>query len=453
MLDMVIVGGGISGLVAALRAHQAGLDFRLLEAGPRAGGVICSEASQEGISELGPDALMPGLPAVQRLLQELELDREVLSPSSCVPWIARGGRLYPLPGGFRQIAPTRWLPFVMTPLLSFWGKVRVLADLFLPASQAEDQTLAQLVTRRMGREVLDRLAQPLVAGIYAADPKQLSLAATMGHLLQLERKYGSLLRGFWSSKAQAPAMASLPQGLGQLTTALERRLGDRVQLSTPVVGVLPQASGSWAVRTAEQSYECRRVVVSTPAPQCARLLKAFAPGAARSIAGIHCRSAAILNQFYFREQLGVNPSGCQGFLLPLLEGTSFSAVSLAHKKWPKRTSPDLVNLRIHLGGAGREEHLQRDDETLMEEVSQEVKPWLRIRGFPIRSVLTRHTELLPEYRLGHKARVEQILEEVEQWPGLQVTGNWLTGVGIGQCIARADALSEQWGLQEDLCKA
>ena len=454
MLDLVIVGGGISGLTAALRARQAGLNFRLLEAGPQLGGVIRSESRQEGVTELGPDALMVGQPAVTRLLHELGLDQETIPPSSCVPWIARDGRLYPLPEGFRQIAPTRWLPFALTPLLSFWGKLRVLADLVLPACPAEDQTLAQLVSRRMGSEVLERLAQPLLAGIYAADPQQLSLQATMGHLLELEKTYGSLLRGFWSSKAQAPSMASLPQGLGQLIAALERQVSDCVQLSTPVIGLRPDESGAgWAVHTPQQSWRCRRVLVSTPAPHCAQLLRAFTPATAQEIGEIHCRSVAILNQFYLREQVGLNPPGCQGFLLPLLEGTSFSAVSLAHKKWPGRTLPTLVNLRIHLGGAGREDLLDREDAQLVAQVSEEVKPWLRIQGRPLASLLTRHTRLMPEYRLGHKARIERILDGVREWPGLQVTGNWLGGVGIGHCIARADTLSQQWSSQEVSCKA
>lgn len=454
MLDMIIVGGGISGLTAAFRARQAGLDFRLLESNSQLGGVIRSESHREGVIELGPDALMLGQAPVRQLLQELQLENETLSPSSCVPWMARDGRLSPLPEGFRQIAPTRWLPFALTPLLSWWGKVRVLADLFLPASRAEDQTLAQFVSRRMGKEVLDRLAQPLIAGIYAADPNYLSLAATMPHLLHMERAHGSLLRGFWKSHAQAPVMASLPQGLGQLISTLERQVAAHVQLSTPVTAIAPLPAGAgWTVNSNGQTWQCRRLVLTTPAPHCSSLLRPFDGPTAELVGGIHCRSVAIVNQFYFAEQVGLNLPRCQGFLVPLPEGTAFSAISLAHKKWPDRTSPGFVNLRIHLGGAGREDFLEQDDDTLVSRATQEVKPWLGILGEPLKSTLTRHTQRLPEYRLGHKARIQQIMENVTRWPGLQLTGNWLSGVGIGECIARADALSKQWNNQEVLCKA
>jgi oxygen-dependent protoporphyrinogen oxidase len=454
MLDLIVVGGGISGLSVAWRAHQAGLDFRLLESTSQVGGVIHSESHREGVVEHGPDALVLSQDAVRKLLRELNLLDHAAPPSSCVPWMARDRKLSPLPEGFRQIAPTRWLPFAMTPLLSWWGKLRVLADLVLPASRAEDQTLAQLVSRRMGQEVLDQLAQPLIAGIYAADPKELSLAATMPHLLQLEKAHGSLLRGFWKSRAQAPAMASLPQGLGQLTSALGQRVAAQTNLSTPVLAINRLESGTgWSVETPGQTWQCRRLVVTTPAPHCARLLQPVDEATAQLIKGIHCRSVAILNQFYFSEQLGLDLPRCQGFLLPLREGTSFSAVSLAHKKWPDRTSPGYVNLRIHLGGAGREDFLGQDDDTLVARVTQEIQPWLGLRGQPLKSSLTRHTQCLPEYRLGHKARIQQILAGVARWPGLQVTGNWFSGVGIGECIARAEALSSQWNQQETLCNA
>ncbi len=445
MLDMIIVGGGISGLATALRADQSGLTFRLLESAGRLGGVISSEASPEGVSELGPDALMLGQPAIEQLLEELDLRQQVLSPSAGVPWMARGGRLFPLPAGFRQIAPTRWLPFALTPLLSLRAKLRVLADLFLPAWPGEDQTLAQLVTRRMGAEVLERLAQPLIAGIYAADPQHLSLAATMPHLLALEKRHGSLLRGFWSSRAQPPTMGSLPQGLGQLTAALQNRLNGRLRLSTPARRIVPENS-SWTVHTPERSWRCRRLVLATSAPHCQQLLETFDRPTAQLLGQIHCRSVAILNQFYYREQLDFNPGNSQGFLLPLSEKTSFSAVSLAHKQWPDRTSPDLVNLRVHLGGAGREPELGKDDASLISEVSQELKGWLKIRGRPLRSQLTRHPQVMPEYRIGHGQLVERILAGVRGWPGLQVAGNWLGGVGIGHCVARAQSLSQEWEL-------
>ena len=452
MLDLIIIGGGISGLTLAYRAVQQGLSFQLLESAPRLGGLIRSQSEELGVLELGPDALMLSHKSVADLLRELGLEGQAVAPSRGVPWMARRGHIYPLPEGFRGVAPTRLLPFALTPLLSWWGKVRVLADLLIPASRADDQTLAEFIRRRMGREMLEQLAQPLLGGIYAADPHQLSLAATMPHLLQLEKTYGSLLRGLWKSSTQPPTMASLPLGLSQLTRTLEERVMGHAQCSTPVSSVLPEEQG-WRVETPGRCWHSRRVVMATSAPHTSPLVGSFDPFLGERIKSIACRSVAVLNQIYATGQLGRGTPGCQGFLVPLSEQTSFSAVSLAHKKWPERTQAGYVNLRIHLGGAGREDLLELADGPLTERVTREIAGWLDIQGEPLLSRLSRHPQAMPEYRMGHRERVREIEERVSRWNGLQVTGNWLTGVGIGECISRAGQLAQQWKAQEAACKA
>ncbi len=442
MLDVVIVGGGISGLTLAWRALQAGLSFRLLESSDRLGGAIQSQLHQGGLQEMGPDALLISKAPVQELLEEMNLYAHTIDPFPATPWVARGGKLFPLPEGFRQVAPTRWMPFALTPLLSWWGKLRILSDLFLPASQSPDQTLAQLVGRRLGREVLNQLAQPLISGIYAADPHQLSLAATMPHLLQLEKDYGGLIRGLWKSKAAPPKVASLPGGLAQLVAELEQQVASSVCTGTAVTRIIPQELG-WRVESHQQAWDCRNVVLATSAPQCAQLLGDFDPATCALIKGIVGRSVAVLNQMYFVEQLSPKLPACQGFLLPLSEATCFSAISLTHRKWPGRTHPGYINLRVHLGGAGREDFLEQEDATVIAQATRELRPWLDLQGEPISNLLTRHPQRMPEYRLGHTQRIEETLQRAAAWPGLHLIGNWLSGVGISECVARANSVAQK----------
>ncbi|MFA5505630.1 MAG: protoporphyrinogen oxidase [Vulcanimicrobiota bacterium] len=439
MLDVIVIGGGISGLTTAWRAMEAGLEVCLLESSSRSGGVIGSLQRPEGLLELGPDSLLVGRPSVRTLLEDLNLLEQAVSPLPSRPWMGRRGHLYPLPEGFRSVAPTRLLPFVRTPLLSWWGKFRMLWDLVLPASPLTDQTLSQLIGRRFGREALEQLAQPLIGGIYAADPDRLSLAATMPHLLALEKEHGSLIRGLWKSSAAPPKMSSLPEGLGQLTNTLARNLGNRIQTSCPVRG-LQKVGDHWQLEAQDQTFQARQVVVATGAHHCTDLLSHLDSNLACLIRGIVCRDIGIVNLLYRADQVGDLPPGCQGFLLPLKENSIFSAASLTQQKWPDRIQPSVINFRLHLGGAGRESFLSLDDETLLHRAAAELTSWVPVEGRPLYRLLTRHPRAMPEYRQGHLELIRRVESHLEGMPGLHLVGNWLSGVGISECVARAEGL-------------
>ncbi len=439
MLDVIVIGGGISGLAAAWRATEAGHQVQLLESSKRLGGVIGSQRRDEGLLELGPDALLTSRASVSNLLEDLDLSGQVISPFPSRPWLGCRGSLHPLPEGFRSVAPTRLLPFIRTPLLSWRGKFRMLWDLVLPASPLKDQTLAELICRRFGEEVLEQLAQPLIGGIYASDPGQMSLAATMPYLLELEKKYGSLMRGLWKSSAVPPKMSSLPGGLGHLVSSLTRRLGPRIQTDAPVTR-LTRTSEGWRVEAGERAWQARQVVIATSAPHCAKLVARLDPAMGQRIERIVCRDVAIVNLIYRADDLGTLPLDCQGFLLPLKERTLFSAVSLTQQKWPRRIEPKFSNFRLHLGGAGREDSLRHDDETLIDLAISELRNWLELKGEPLFSKLTRHHQAMPEYRLGHLDLVRGVEAWSDSMPGLHLTGNWLTGVGISECLARVERL-------------
>jgi len=452
MLDIAIIGAGISGLTLALRAQQANLKFVVLEESPRPGGVIQSVPGLRGLQENGPDALV-ARPAVLELLEQLGLTGQTVQPAQNTPWIARQGKLHPLPDGFRLIAPSRWLPFAMTPLLSWMGKLRVLGDLILPPGKWQEPTLAEFVTYRLGKEVLDQLAQPLIGGIYAADPQFLSMNSAMPHLLALEKEHGSLIRGLWKSKAAPPPMISLQGGLGQIVQTLEQRLAGHIQADSQV-RALNYDGQTWTLLGPGQSWQARRVVLATPAQESLRLLATFDPNLTAAQPVQVCRSVAVLNLLYRRQQIPSDKAG-RGFLVPLKEGGCFSALSLVNHKWPGRTQAGFTQLRVHLGGAGREHHLDLDDNSLVTLALSDLQKWLGVGVHnPDSANLSRHALKMPELRQGHRNRVEQLEKSLPK--SLQISGNWLAGIGIADCIGRANALASHWSPKsetENLCKA
>ncbi len=432
MLDLLILGGGISGLTLAHAAHQAGLQFRLLEASPQFGGVI---RTLEGAQESGPDVLLLK-PAVVELLHELNLDEQLIRPAPSSPRIARHGKLWPLPDGFRMLAPTRFLPFALSPLLSWQGKFRALADLWIPPGKDPDPSLESWVTRRLGKELCDQLVQPLLGGIYAADPARLSVAATMPHLLALEQR-GGLIRGLMQSPPTPPSMASLRGGLSLLVQSLQAEVADRLELKMRVDQLEPLESG-WRVGSSccGKQWTARQLAMALPAPAAGALLHRLDPELAEPVQNVHCRSVAVLNLRVASHQL-VDSAALSGALIPVKEGGCISAFSISHLKWPERARPGQVHLRIHLGGYGREQFLDLDDEALTHLALQQIAGWVHLQGRPDWVHLQRHQRQMPEYRRGHLQAVARMNDRLKRWPGLWMAGNWLRGVGMADCITRA----------------
>ena len=432
MLDLLILGGGISGLTLAHSAHQAGLRCKLLEANSRCGGVI---QTLDGWQESGPDVLLMK-PAVEELLQQLGLENSLVRPAPSSPRVARNGRLWPLPDGFRLLAPTRLLPFALSPLLSWQGKLRALADLWIPPGRDPDPSLQDWVTRRLGRELCDQLVQPLLGGIYAADPARLSVAATMPHLLALEKR-GGLIRGLMHSPPRPPSLVSLPGGLSQLAHTLEASIRPHIEENAPV-DTLERTPEGWKAYCSKrgQEWQARQLALALPAPAAARLLQRLDPRLAELAGSIHCRSVAVLNLGFQSDHPPAGPL-LAGALIPVKEGGCISAFSVNHLKWPDRVVEAEVHLRIHLGGFGREQYLDLDDSALADLALQQMQSWTPLPGQPVFQKLTRHLQQMPEYSCGHLQRMARVEERLEAWPGLHLAGNWLGGVGMADCITRA----------------
>lgn len=449
--DLIIIGAGISGLVLAHQAQARGLRFLVLESAPKPGGVIRSQNFEGAVRELGPDTLV-ARPPVSEWLSHLKLDDQILEPARAIPYIARGKGLYPLPDGFRQLAPSRLLPLALTPLLSWKGKLRVLADLFLPASRTPEPTLAEFVSYRLGEEVLQYLVQPLVGGIFASDPKQLSMAATLPHFLALERRYGSLFRGFLASPAAPPKMLGLRGGLQQMVEAASQPVSTQLCCQSPVKAIQRIHEG-FRVILESHALTTHQVSLATPAVVSQQLLSGLGPELAARVPDWNSssRSVAILHLSYPAGSLPLPPTS--GVLLPNCEGGPFSAISFSDQKWPQRTCRQNQPIRLHLGGAGREEWLDLDDSQLIQTCLKYLGQLLgQAYTLPQQRELFRYPQRIPEYRRGHQERIERLEASLPE--GLSLAGNWLTGPGIAHCIARAQAVANTWhaSRKELLCR-
>ncbi len=455
---IVIVGGGIGGLAAAwrLRAAQPSARITVLDAGGRMGGVVQTRNGDGLVLELGPDSLIRTKPAAIALITDLGLAGELqeTEPSARHSLIARGSRLLPVPEGLYLMAPGRLWPFLWSPLLSWRGKLRMLRDLVIPPGTAADETLGSFVRRRLGQEALDRIAQPLVSGIYTADPERLSLAATMPQFLDMERTHGSLLLAMRRRMHDAATAAaagpryglfvSLRGGLGRLADTLAERLaaaGVELRCATTATGICPAGDG-WRIQLHDGALDADQVVVAGPAWSSAALLRDLPGDLPGLLAGIAYAGVATVNLVWRRDRLPALPEAA-GFVVPAIEGRSLVACTFSTRKYGGRTPEPLMVLRAFVGGALHAHHLERDDAHLVQAVLGDLKDLLRIEAAPQEVVVSRWPRAMAQYHLGHRERVTAIRRGEAALPGLALVGNGYEGVGIPDIVAQADAAARR----------
>jgi oxygen-dependent protoporphyrinogen oxidase len=441
--DVVVVGGGIAGLSAAFTLQAAGRDVLLLEAGPRLGGVIRTETVDGFVIEAGPDAILAQKPEGLALCRALGIaDRLVpTTPRRRTVFVLRGGRLHPLPEGMMLAVPTRILPFLQSRLFSWPGKLRMGLDLLLPRRACDaDESIASLLRRRFGREAVDRLGEPLMAGIHAGDPEKLSIQATFPRFVDLERRHRSLIRGMWASRprgdaAGRPAFYSLAGGLGELVGALAGRLtAGSVRLGTRVTA-LRRDSGTFTLTLHDGStLAAQSVILAVPAHAAAPLVSALSPEAALLLQTIPFASSATVALGYRRADVTHSLDG-HGMLVPRSERLRCSACTFVSSKFPGRAPEGHVLLRAFLGGARDPEVLGLDDAELAALVRRERGPVLGLRGEPVLSRVYRWPQATPQMVVGHLDLVDRLDRIVEGLPGLFLTGAGLHGAGIPDGVA------------------
>jgi oxygen-dependent protoporphyrinogen oxidase len=459
-MKLVIVGGGITGLAAAHRAvelareRQIALELTLIETRERLGGTIVSERVDGFVVEAGPDSFLSEKPWALALCRRLGVDDRLVRTDDRFRkvFVWHGGRLHPLPDGFQLLAPTAMRPFVTSSLFSPFGKLRMALDLVLPRGHADDESLGAFVRRRLGGEALDRVAQPLVAGIYTADPDELSLAATMPRFLEVEKRDRSIILGLRRALKRAPLpgtsgarwslFVTFAGGMEELVTTLAARLPAGTTVLKQRVSALERAGEGWRVRTAEGTVrDADRVILATESHATARLTRYLDPALANLLAEIPYSSAATVSLGYRRADVP-HPLDGFGFVVPRTEGKALLAGTFSSVKYPGRAPEGHVLIRAFLGGTLNAAILEESDAVLIGRARGELREALGITAEPVLTRLHRWPASMPQYRVGHLARVETIERAVAALPGLALAGGAYRGVGIADCVRSGEAAAE-----------
>jgi protoporphyrinogen/coproporphyrinogen III oxidase len=462
---VVVVGGGIAGLAAAHRLVELNneksldLEVMLVEASPRLGGVIATEKIGDFNVEAGPDSFITEKPWALRLCERLGLASRLVSTQAANHkiYVVHKGKLQALPEGFFLLAPTRFWPFVQTPLFSLGGKLRMAAEIFLPRGAMEgDESLGAFVRRRFGAEALDRVAQPLVGGIYAADPDQLSLSATMPRFKEMERTRRSVILSMVSeqmrrarnretgSGARWSLFVTLAGGMQELVESIASRLAGCVRLNTPVTRLVRDAEKSlWHMTTrGNESFEAKGVILATPAFRTGDMLDHVAPPAARDLQQITYASTATVSLAYRKEDFPKSLDGF-GFIVPAMESRKIMACTFSSLKYPGRAPEGYVLLRAFVGGSLQPNLFQDDDATMVKNVRAELASLLGVTAQPSFSRLSRHLDSMPQYLVGHEGRIRRIETALDRFPTLALAGSAYHGVGISDCVRSGEAAAEK----------
>jgi oxygen-dependent protoporphyrinogen oxidase len=455
---VVVVGGGITGLTVAHRLLDRA-DVTLLEATPSLGGNITTEHTGGFLLDVGPDSWVAAKPKAAGLAKELGLEGDLIGtrPDTRKVYVAYRGALHPLPEGLVLGVPTRIGPMVTTRLFSWFGKARMGLEPLVAArdwSDADtDEAVYDFVARRLGDEAASRLAGPLLGGIFAGDPKQLSVRAAFPQLVDMETKHRSLVRAMRAARrlshgstggSAKSAFLSLRAGIGSLVDRLAARLGERARTATPVVA-LERATGDarFVVRAEGVEHRCDHVVLCVPPPRLAALAKALDATLADDVGGIPVTSSAVVFLGYAREQVS-HPLDATGYIVPRSEGLRASASTWVSSKWEGRAPDGHVLLRAFFGGAGYEADVDKSDDELEALAIAEMTQLMgTFSGAPVLRRVARWKNTRAQPHVGHLARMKALKAQLAQIPGLHVAGGGYDGHAIPDCIAQADAVATE----------
>jgi len=464
-VKLVVVGGGVTALAAAHRAmelareRRVDLDVRVVEARRRLGGTIVTERADGFLVEAGPDSFLSEKPWALALCRRLGVEDRLVRTDDrfrrVFVWFR--GRLHPLPDGFQLLAPTRLAPFATSSLFSWRGKARMALDLVLPRGGGalgggDDESLGAFVRRRLGAEALERVAQPLVAGIYTADPEELSVAATMPRFVEVERRHRSVILGLRRGLAQAPLsgtsgarwslFVTFADGMQTLVSTLADRLPDSAVVLGQRVAALEREGARWRVTTADGvRFDADRVILAAEAHVCARLLRYVDPALAMLLGEIEYAGAATVSLGYRRADVP-HPLDGFGFVVPRSEGKALLAATFSSVKYPGRAPAGHALIRCFMGGALDAETLREDDEGLVARARRELGAAVGVTAEPVLVRASRWPASMPQYRVGHLARVEAIERCAAALPSLHLAGAAYRGVGIADCVRSGEAAAE-----------
>ncbi|MBI3042549.1 MAG: protoporphyrinogen oxidase [Betaproteobacteria bacterium] len=444
--DVIVIGGGVSGLSVAWRLAQAGISVEVWEQAERPGGKIVTRHEQGYVTEQAASVMMDARAEAAHLCTAAGLDAEKVmcpSPERVHRYMAQNGRLMPF--------PLRFAALVSSPVWSLRGRLRLLAEPLVPKGGHPGESVSEFIVRRLGREALERAFEPFVAGPLASDPDHASAEAVLPRLVALERRYGSLGLGICTHKflhgRSAPLRDafSFRMGMATLIGSLARAPGVCFRPRHTVGQVEPAQTG-WRVSgttpSGERVVRVRHLVVSVPAPAAAKLLRPLDRELADLLRGIDYASLAVVHLGFDRCAVR-HPLNGTGFLVPRREGRQITGSQWISSMFPGRTPAGKVLLTSYLGGARAPETRDWDDDRCVGAVTDSLRPLLGIRGTPDKVWVDRHERGLPLYHGAYPGRIRAIAQHLGRWPGLHLAANYWGGISIRDRVTCGYALAQQ----------
>lgn len=448
MKRIAIVGGGISGLAAAYALEQkrhAGLqaEYAVYEASSRFGGVMVTDRADGCLIEAGPDSFLTEKPWASDLCRQLGLGDQLIGSqdSQRKTYILVRGQLVEMPDGLMFMVPTRIMPTVASPLFSPATKIRMAQEWFHPPHKAHgDESVAAMVERHYGPEMVDRLADPLLSGVYGGEASQLSVRAVLPRFAEMEAKYGSLGRAMLAARKKIPPkgsarplFTSLQDGMQQMIDALLTRLNPQsLYARTAVQALLPQ-DGGWTVSAGLQSDQFDAVILALPTRNAATLLQMCCPELSHELGGINYSSSVTVTLGYDKAVRESLPPGF-GFLVPRSEGKRMLAATFVHNKFPHRAPEDRALIRCFLGGARDEQILALSEDQILAIVRAELQQIIRLAAQPLFTRVYKWKGAMAQYGVGHLDRLQTIQVLRQKLPRLALAGNGYTGIGVPDCV-------------------
>lgn len=466
MKRAVVIGAGIAGLAAALslREHAKGARFEIvvLDRNPRPGGNIVTERVDGFLIEGGPDCFLSEKPWAMELCKRLGLESELLMTNDEFrkTFVYSNGALHELPEGVILMVPTKMLPLAFSSLITFKGKFRMFMELFVPKKKdREDESLASFVRRRLGQEALDKIAEPLVAGVHAGDPDTMSVRSSFPKFVQLEEEYGSLIKGMIKrmslSKGSLPAGAAsgkatmfvtLKRGLGTLVAEITERLSgfENTFIKTDVgVEYVSARHGSYeVVLNGNGSIEADAVIIAAPAYAASRLVKQLDPAVSEKLLAIPYASTATISLGYNKKDIS-HPMNGFGFVVPKIEKRGIMAATWVSRKFKYRAPEDKALIRCFAGGAKDPAVVNLPDEELVRIARLELKEIMGIVAEPVLARVYKWINAMPQYTIGHEQRVSEIEALLGAHHGLYLTGSAYRGIGISDSVRNAEITAKK----------
>jgi protoporphyrinogen/coproporphyrinogen III oxidase len=452
---IAIIGGGISGLSAAFALEEkrragAPLEYVLFERDPRLGGVLVTDRVDGCLVEAGPDSFITEKPWAADLCRKIGLGDQLIgsNDSERKTYILVNGKLVVMPDGLMFMVPTKILPTVFSPLFSLRTKMRMAAEWFHPPHKASaDETVAEMVERHYGAEMVDRLADPLLSGVYGGEASQLSVRAVLARFADMEAKHGSLGHAMISAhrrmvaarKGPAPPLfTSLKEGMQQMVDALVARLdSNALRTSAPVQSVIPRDDG-WTVSAGGQNNHFDALIIATPARAASGLLQVTDENLSRELGEIRYSSSVTVTLGYDENVRRSLPPGF-GFLVPRSEGRRMLAATFVHNKFPHRAPENRAIVRCFLGGSRDEEILDSTEDQILQIVRSELRQIIGIASDPLFTRVYKWKAAMAQYSVGHLERLQRIEALRQKLPGLALAGNGFNGIGVPDCVRSGTA--------------